>query len=137
MPRNPNTLITPNKNKYFVYETESPKKTHCRKTINNYNYYQTTAEFLSEQPINHWTENKNDTRWEYYTFLTTQLIISLSEFQRTQNWKDWNNFQRNQHLLRNLVHSSVNLTYYSPQEVAQLNEITGQGKTPQNQTGKT
>jgi hypothetical protein len=135
MPKNPNTLITPNKNKYFVYETQSPKKTHCNKTINNYNYHPAPTEFLSIRPNNHWTGNKNDIKWEYYSFLTTQLILSISEFQRTRNWNDWNNFQRNHHILKNLIHNSINLTYYTPQEARHLDEIT-KGQAPTEQTGK-
>jgi hypothetical protein len=137
MPKNPNTLITPNKNKYFVYEKQSPKKTHCRKTINNYNYPQTPPEFLSNRPNNHWTENKNDNRWEHFAFLTTQLILSISEFQQTQNWDNWNKFQRNQHLLKHLVHNSVNLTYYTSQEASLLNEqALSKRKAAETQTGK-
>ena len=118
MPKNPNT---PNKNKYFIYKTQSPKKTHCHKTINNYNYQQ-TSEFLSIRPIYHWTGDKDNNKWEYYKFLTTQLTLSLNEFQKTGEWYHWNQFQKNNHLLKQLVHNSVNLTYFTPEEANSLNE---------------
>src|SRR3954467_4727525 len=101
MPKTPK-LILPNKEKNFIYQTQSPKKTHCNKTINNYNYNQPPTEILSNRPINHWTEDKDNNKWEYFEFFTTQLTISLNEFQKTQNWYYWNQFQRNHHLLKNL-----------------------------------
>jgi hypothetical protein len=122
MPKTPNSL-TPNKNKYFIYEKQSPKKTHCNKTINNCNHYQ-TPEFLPNRPTDHWTENKNNSNWDYYKLLSTQAALALDAFQKTQEWKYWEKFQKDSHLLRNLVHNSVNLTYFTLQEAKSLNEIT-------------
>ena len=89
MPKTPKQIL-PNKEKNFIYHTQSPKKTHCPKTINNYNYNQPSSEFLANRPIDHWTENKDNSNWEYFEFFTTQLTISLNEFRKTQNWYYWN-----------------------------------------------
>jgi len=108
MPKNSN--IIPNKHKYFVYQTQSPKKTHCPKTINNYNC-QAQPEFLLNQPSNHWTKERDHINWKYFELLANQLILSLSEFGKTQDWHNWTQTQRNYHLLKNLIHNSINMLW--------------------------
>ena len=82
MPKIPKTSIIPNKEKY-IYQSQSPKKTHCHKTINNH-YYNTQPEIILNKPTNHWTEDKNHYNWAYYTFAVNQINLATSEFQKTQ-----------------------------------------------------
>ena len=135
----PKTLkpLTSDKNKYFIYQQQSPKKTHCHKTINNYN--NTPSEFLTNKPKDHWTENKQHDNWEYFVFAANQINIAAAEFQKTKDWHHWNQLQKNYHLIKNLVNESINLTYTELDEVKRLNENLIErctGKTTQNQTSK-
>jgi hypothetical protein len=135
MPKNSKTSIIPNKEKNFIYQTQSPKKTHCHKTINNH-HYNTQPEIILNKPINHWTEDKDHHNWAYYTFATNQINLVTSEFQKTQDWHHWQLFQKNYQILKSLVNNSLNLSYHSAQEIKDLNDKVLQnykqkGKAPQ------
>ncbi|CAJ0846764.1 4921_t:CDS:2, partial [Entrophospora sp. SA101] len=67
------------------------------------------SEFLSNRPINHWTEDKDNNKWEYLEFFMTQLTILLNKFQKTQN---------------------------CPQDSRLLSDIAKKGNTQDTQTGK-
>lgn len=135
MPKTPKTSIIPNKEKNFIYQTQSPKKTHCHKTINNH-YYNTQPEIILDKPINHWTENRNHPNWEYYAFTANQINLAAAEFKKTQDWQHWQFLQKNFLIIKALINTSVNLTYHEPEEIKELNEKVVQNHTKNQQKGK-
>src|SRR5215210_4431274 len=136
MPKAPKPLTKPNKEKNFIYQKGSPKKTHCPKTIYNNYYYNTQPEIIINKPINHWTEDKSHSNWEYYTFAVNQINIAAAEFQKTQDWEHWSQVQKNYQVIKSLVNNSVNLTYHEPQEIKELNDSVIQNYIKSQQKGK-
>lgn len=133
MPKIPKTSIIPNKEK-FIYTTQSPKKTHCNKTINN--YYNTQPDTIIEKPSNHWTEDKDHHNWAFYTFAINQINLSAQEFRKTSDWHHWQLIQKNCQILKSLINNSQNLTYHNAQEIKELNEKVFQSYKQSQQKGK-
>jgi hypothetical protein len=117
MPKDLKPFNTKNK---FIYHSQSLKKTHCNKTIINKNI--TTSKIIIDKPENHWTNQEGHTNWEYYSYIANQLVFATREFIITKNWTQWEQLQKNHHLLRVLVEESTVLLPYSPEEVKNLNE---------------
>ena len=132
MPKDLKSLTPSNKNK-FIYHSQSLKKTHCTKIINN---YKTTAKILINKPKDHWTENKQHSNWEYFVFIINQITIESVEFQKTQDWKQWNQIQKNQLILEKLINNSINLISHTPEEVKTLNENLTKDCERNSQSGK-
>jgi hypothetical protein len=134
MPKDPKSLTPYNKNK-FIYHSQSLKKTHGTKIINNYN--RTVTKSIIEKPKDHWTENKKHLHWEYYVYILNQTTKAAVDFQKSQDWNQWKQIQKNQLLLENLINNSINLIPYTQEEIKNLNEEVNKNYNKNLQTGTT
>ena len=133
MPKEPKNSYIPDKNK-FIYQTQSPKKTHCTKIIN---YNNPTPKILTAKTENHWTNQKDHPNWGYFIFITNQITFFAQAFSTTRVWQHWDQLQKNQFLLKELVNNSTNLIYKTEEEIKILNESVTKSYQNNSQKGKT